>query len=247
MYHGIPMYRCTERSRKFTSLIYAVESCRAGGQRSVGYDAANKPVARATPRRHTEPVLASVGRRGRFQMGGIEVRQASVADAASVARVHVRAWQVAYAGIVPGEVLAALDPVERADRWRTRLGDPHRADTALVAATDGVVVGFSCVGPYRIDQDFQRLDPEGGELYSLYVDPERWRMGAGRALMTAALTHLARNGSRSVRLWVLADNRPARRFYERCGFVADGAAATYTAHRPDGTAVDLDEVRYTNR
>lgn len=178
-------------------------------------------------------------------MGAIHVRQAGVADAVSVALVHVRAWQVAYAGIVPDEVLAALDPVERAARWRTRLADPCRADTALVATMDGVVVGFSCVGPYRIGQDSQRLDPEAGELYSLYVDPERWRVGAGRALMNAALTHLGRDGLRSVRLWVLVDNHPARRFYERCGFVADGAAATYTAHRPDGTTVDLDEVRYT--
>ena len=178
-------------------------------------------------------------------MGGIDVRLAGVADAVSVASVHVRAWQVAYAGIVPDEVLAALDPVERAARWRTRLADPRRADTALVATMDGVVVGFSCVGPYRIDQDAQCLDHEAGEIYALYVDPERWRVGAGRALMSAALTHLGRSGPRSVRLWVLSDNHPARWFYERCGFVADGATATYTARRPGGTTADLDEVRYT--
>jgi RimJ/RimL family protein N-acetyltransferase len=47
-----------------------------------------------------------------------------------------------------------------------------------------------------------------------------------------------------VRVWILDANERARRFYERCGFVADGTADRFTAHRPDGTVVDLNEIRY---
>jgi pimeloyl-ACP methyl ester carboxylesterase len=40
------------------------------------------------------------------------VREATVEDAEAVALVHVRAWQAAYAGILPDDIPAELDPVE---------------------------------------------------------------------------------------------------------------------------------------
>ena len=44
---------------------------------------------------------------------------------------------------------------------------------------DGHVVGFASTGPSR-DED------ELGELYAIYVEPDAWSTGAGRALMIAA-------------------------------------------------------------
>lgn len=44
-----------------------------------------------------------------------------------------------------------------------------------------------------------------------------------------------------MRLWVLEENDRARRFYERMGLAPDGARDTFT---PDGTTVELPEVRY---
>jgi GNAT superfamily N-acetyltransferase len=64
-------------------------------------------------------------------------------------------------------------------------------------------------------------------VYAIYVDPEHWSTGAGRALMTAALDYLTASGPRPVRLWALDGNERARRFYERCGFVADGAVGSH--------------------
>ena len=100
------------------------------------------------------------------------------------------------------------------------------------------VGGFVNCGPYRIDQDSARRDRlQGGEIYAIYVDPQHWGTGAGRALMAAALSHLAGEGLSPVRLWVLADNHRARRFYERHGFTADGTT------KPYGHGVD--EIRMT--
>jgi GNAT superfamily N-acetyltransferase len=88
------------------------------------------------------------------------------------------------------------------------------------------------------------LTPDGlaglvGELYALYVSPDWWSTGAGRALMGEVLTCLEAEGYRRAILWVLADNTRARRFYERAKFTPDGGINVLT-----GLGGVL-EVRYT--
>ena len=48
------------------------------------------------------------------QLDDVTIRIAEVTDAPAIAEVHVLSWQEAYAGIVPADYLAALDPQERA-------------------------------------------------------------------------------------------------------------------------------------
>jgi GNAT superfamily N-acetyltransferase len=78
----------------------------------------------------------------------------------------------------------------------------------FVAELDGRIAGFAAV--------------VGGELDGLFVEPELWRRGVGRALADKA-THEARN--RGLALSVIA-NPAAREFYERCGFSVEGEAQT---------------------
>ena len=86
-------------------------------------------------------------------------------------------------------------------------------------AVDGAdVVGFVTVGPGR-DKDLPGL----GEVRAVYVAPDRWRSGAGSALLAKAETLLGDAGFNDAYLWVLEDNTRARRFYERAGWAPDGA------------------------
>ena len=55
------------------------------------------------------------------QLDEVTIRVATEGDAAGIARVHVRSWQEAYAGIVPDAYLASLDADERTAQWRTYL------------------------------------------------------------------------------------------------------------------------------
>src|ERR671912_596226 len=98
----------------------------------------------------------------------VTIRRELPDDAERIAGVHVRAWQVGYAGIIPSEVLDRLN----VNAWAQRRRD--------------------------------------------------WGTGVGRALMTTACDHLADGGRNHLRLWVLADNARARKFYERAGLAADG-------------------------
>ena len=97
------------------------------------------------------------------------------------------------------------------------LRDP--AHLVLVAEEDGRVVGFASSGATRDDGE----PPRTGELYTIYVLPERWGTGSGRDLMRAAVGRLRGRGFERALLWVLEDNPRARRFYERAGWAADGA------------------------
>ena len=143
----------------------------------------------------------------------MRVRAAVPGDAEAIAAVHVAAWQEAYAHVFPAEVLGALDPAPRARHWREGI----RTGWTVLVTDDGS--GFVSVGPAR-DAD----EPELGELYAIYVTPERWGSGAGRALMAAAVEALRAARFSEAVLWVLEDNPRARRFYERAGWAVDGAA-----------------------
>ena len=78
----------------------------------------------------------------------------------------------------------------------------------IVAELDGKIAGFAAV--------------LGGELDGLFVEPDLWRKGVGKALVDAA-TLLARR--RGLSLSVTA-NKAALGFYERCGFAIEGEAET---------------------
>ena len=161
-----------------------------------------------------------------------EIRPLTDADIDAVAAMHVRSWQVGYAGIVPADYLDALDPAEFAARRRAQ-GRPPGA-RSVVAVDDGRVIGFANFGP---DLD----DPAHGGLYALYVDPDDWRRGAGRLLLEAAKAGLAAAGFGDMRLWVLEQNERGRRFYERAGLSPDGTRQTWTPRR---ATVELPELRY---
>ncbi len=155
------------------------------------------------------------------------IRPATDDDAAALAAVHVRTWQGAYAGILPDGYLAALDPIARREPWRQRLAGRIPPSETFVAERDGTIVGFVSVGPFRAGNDARNPpgdNPAAGEVYAIYVDPDAWSTGAGRALMATAVTHLSGAGFRTIRLWVLERNARARRFYEVAGFRPDGVS-----------------------
>ncbi|MFF5214872.1 GNAT family N-acetyltransferase [Micromonospora sp. NPDC000442] len=177
------------------------------------------------------------------------IRREQPDDAEAVARVHVRGWQAGYAGIMPDEVLNRLNPVAWAQRRRA-LGtaDPDHPFTTLLAEEHGTLVGFTTFGPYRNNQDRGDLDPAYGEVVSLYVTPDHWGDGTARALFAAARAGLRESGWTEYRLWVLADNDRARRFYERAGLSPDGERSTYPVPLSGGRpSIGLVELRYTGR
>ena len=134
-------------------------------------------------------------------------------DALAVSRVYAASWRAAYRGIVPQ---AFLDEMAE-DRWCGFLTDGGAESLLLL---DGQrLAGTAAYGPAR-----QTETAGCGEVISLYLLPDCWGRGLGKALLEAALERLREMGCREASLWVLEENRRARAFYERQGFSLSGAA-----------------------
>ncbi|WP_406841369.1 GNAT family N-acetyltransferase [Streptomyces sp. AHU1] len=157
-------------------------------------------------------------------------------DCARVAEIRVRGWQTAYEGLIPRSYLDGLSVTEDAARRRRTLEQGDGGVVNLVAERDGSVVGWACHGPHRDDE------ARSGEveLYAIYVHPDVLGQGIGQALLRESADRCAAAGHERMLLWVLKENAPARRFYERAGFRPDGAEEPFEA-----AGVAVPEVRYT--
>ncbi len=127
-------------------------------------------------------------------MTPIALRRARPADAAAAAEVWLRSRHAAVP-LVPA-------PVHTDEEVR------HHFEVVVVptretwlAVGDGAVVAVMVL--------------DGDEVDQLYVDPEWQRRGVGSALL-----QLAKTRPGGLALWTFQSNHPARRFYERHGFVA---------------------------
>lgn len=164
------------------------------------------------------------------------LRQAVPDDAAAIARVHIASWQAAYRGQLPDQFLDSLSAEfeRRSDFWRNHISAPPSPQHEVwVATVESAVEGFVAAGPAR------QSPPDTGEIYAIYVSPERWSAGLGRALLSHGADRLAATYPAAI-LWVLESNTRARQFYNRAGWVADGETKLETL--PDG--IELREVRY---
>ncbi len=141
------------------------------------------------------------------------MRSAVAADAPAIAEVHVASWRAAYRGLLPDEYLDSRTVEVRTQQWDAVLADPGPGHV-LVAVLGDRVVGFAQVRPSG-DAD---APPGTGELRTIYLHPDAWDRGLGRALHDEALQRLEADGHRSATLWMLSTNDRARRFYLRHGW-----------------------------
>ena len=149
----------------------------------------------------------------------MQILPAQPSDATAIAAIHVVAWQHAYRGRMPDDLLAGLSVERRRQQWQGWLTETS-GRVCLTIEQDGVIIGFASAGPAR-------GAPAGvGELYAIYLRPDCIGIGAGRRLLVAITRALQERGFAEAILWVLADNPRARGVYEAAGWVLDGGEKT---------------------
>jgi N-acetylglutamate synthase-like GNAT family acetyltransferase len=149
----------------------------------------------------------------------IELRPAESRDAEDIARIYIRAWNDGF-----GHLLGVREfTPETVVRWRRDLVEGAAQFT--VAEIDDEMVGIVGVGPSR-----DPIDPALGELDTIAVDPDRWRIGIGGCLMEHALETLRRSWAKAI-LWTPADYDRGHAFYVATGWVPLGLT------RSEGTQV----------
>jgi ribosomal protein S18 acetylase RimI-like enzyme len=152
----------------------------------------------------------------------MRIREAVPSDARAIAEIHVRAWQSAYRGQLPDLYLDRLSVDDRLEQHEWTIRNPRETWRLWVTEGGGRLVGFAVTGPSE-DAD---ADDRTGEVYAIYLEPDRVGTGIGRELFGHAVGDLCARGFRSVTLWVLETNERARRFYEVAGWETDGTTAS---------------------
>jgi ribosomal protein S18 acetylase RimI-like enzyme len=155
----------------------------------------------------------------------VTIRAAVAEDAPAIAAVRAQSWRAAYEGVIPADILAASTSQESVTRQSERIRD--RWTGMIIAEAAGAPIGYASFGRERAGGQLGSApgpdqDPARAELYAIYVVPQCWSTGAGRALMDTVLQRARAAGYASISLWVLKDNPRARRFYERAGFRVTG-------------------------
>lgn len=164
-----------------------------------------------------------------------QIRAAESSDSEGIARVHTHSWQSAYRGLLPDEWLDALRWEDRKERWDAIL--EQSSTNKVYVATNGEqeVIGFASAGASR---DEAVTKENTYELYAIYLAPEIWSKGIGKALLHEVIKETPADFT-SISVWVLTDNARGREFYERHSFVLDQKTQVSDV---DGHL--LEEVRY---
>jgi len=155
-------------------------------------------------------------------------------DSHIYAALHIDCWRDAYTGIIPDTY---FDDMSAALEQRAR-----EAGQAIVAPGDNVFLcakdGEKMVGRLVFGKSRDANKPDAGEIGAIYLLAEYWGKGYGKKMMDYAVNALKGMGYQEILIRVLAENKRAKRFYEKYGFIFDGAIGKLDYGKP------LEIVRY---
>ena len=145
------------------------------------------------------------------------IRDFDIQDLDALAEVHSMSKQVAEKGIIYDEDLALFTP----DYYRRKWAEWSKFEGSTIrTAWDGDrMVGFSSFGRVKTRPAFDKgvVPRYGGEIYCLYVHPDHFRQGVGKALFVNACKGLNDQKLSTMLLWALKKNKRACDFYESMG------------------------------
>ncbi|HYI65257.1 MAG TPA: GNAT family N-acetyltransferase [Allosphingosinicella sp.] len=146
-------------------------------------------------------------------MNEIVYRDATMADAALMARIGRETFTETFGHLYTPENLAAFLVNHSAESWRGELGDPRVA--VRIAESDGAAAGFAKLAPPSLPFEFRG---PAAELRQLYVLKPWQGAGIAPALIDWVIAAARARGAEALFLSVFVDNHRARRFYARYGF-----------------------------
>ena len=141
----------------------------------------------------------------------MNIKTATLYDVKEISYIHASSWKTAYKGIVPQEYLDNL----KYDYWVSAF-EKWISDNTIISKL--AYVGNDAIGCIAYGKSRDVDLPDWGEIVSLYVLPESWGKGVGKALLESALNDMHHKGFENIYLWVLEENLRAQQFYRKNGF-----------------------------
>ena len=144
----------------------------------------------------------------------MKIENGLITDLEEVAGLHMEAWLAAYVGLISPSAAKSTGLPTFRRQWDAML----RSDTCLtlVARDNDHILGACVVGKSH-DPDLKDSS-EAMSVYSIFVDPKRFRQGIGRKLIEAYLETVS---SGQLYAWAVVETLIEGRFYEGLGFVKE--------------------------
>lgn len=146
---------------------------------------------------------------------GLTIRRAETRDLPVLGRMGAHLTRLHYSF----DPLRFLTPPEDAsDGYAWFLGTQLAREDVVVLVADrgGEVIGYAYAGIQPMS--WMELRGEAGFIHDVYVDQSARRLGAGSALVEAAMRWLSDRGMPRVLLWTAPQNDAARRLFDQLGF-----------------------------
>jgi GNAT superfamily N-acetyltransferase len=140
------------------------------------------------------------------------IRRAVPQDALRIAEVRVESWQQTYKGLIPESYLNDMRVEDSALLWERVLEAASDAACTFVLEVNGDICGFA--SGITLADNKHGFD---AELTGVYVLPQVQRNGVGRRLVGKVAATLAQAGATNLLVWVLAEHRAGREFFEAIG------------------------------
>ena len=146
------------------------------------------------------------------------IREAAVSDSARIAEIEVFSSRYAYRNIVPDKCLYGDLSVESRVPVHERWIAEKRFGVYVYEDSDtGIIRGMMGIG---MSGDDDKKD--AFELHYLYVDPDYVRMGIGTEMLRFFEQKGREKGCPEFVIWVLEENEPGKKFYEKHSYIPDG-------------------------
>lgn len=141
------------------------------------------------------------------------IRQMVKSDIIDVAECHILSWKAGFENILSEKILDNLSHSKFEENWQTVLQNKSRKN--LVYLENEKSYGFISFGSSKT---VNKNILNEGEIYGIYVHPERWGTGVANNLLRVALEHLKEMQFSQVILWTMTKNERGRSFYQKEGF-----------------------------
>ena len=139
-----------------------------------------------------------------------ETKNAETHHIPDISRIHALSWKRAYAGIIPKDYLNELKHDAWVPFFNTYLNNGLKAKI--------ICENLKMLGAVSYKKSDDNKFDNFIEVVSLYIDPDEFRNGLGKALLNSVISEAENNNFSGVFLWTLKENKNAQAFYNKMGF-----------------------------
>lgn len=142
------------------------------------------------------------------------IREFTKDDIDACAALHKSSCRESEKGIIFDEDLDRYDDDHFIENWTEWSG--YKETSIFVAEDNNQIIGFVMFGKVKTRPPFDKgIVPKfGGEIYALYIHPDHFRQGVGKALFLKACEELTTQKITSMILWAMKKNKRACGFYD---------------------------------